>query len=128
MNLGPNLMMILRPSHRSGAVAGLRRIKKAISVARKVMEHTDHTLLVGEWATQFAIQMGFNEDNLTTLNSNKVWQDWKRKGCQPNFWMVINQNFSVAMLHYILSYNKLLFSAARTCNRIQRATADRILL
>lgn len=31
-----------------GAVADLRRIKNAIGVARAVMEHTDHTLLVGE--------------------------------------------------------------------------------
>lgn len=31
-----------------GAVADLRRIKNAIGVARAVMEHTEHTLLVGE--------------------------------------------------------------------------------
>lgn len=32
----------------AGAVADLRRIKNAIGVARAVMEHTDHTMLVGE--------------------------------------------------------------------------------
>lgn len=31
-----------------GAVADLKRIKNAIGVARAVMEHTEHTLLVGE--------------------------------------------------------------------------------
>lgn len=31
-----------------GAVGDLRRIKNAIGVARKVLEHTTHTLLVGE--------------------------------------------------------------------------------
>ncbi|EMP28950.1 N(4)-(beta-N-acetylglucosaminyl)-L-asparaginase [Chelonia mydas] len=31
-----------------GAVADLRRIKNAIGVARKVIQHTKHTLLVGE--------------------------------------------------------------------------------
>lgn len=31
-----------------GAVADLRRIKNAIGVARKVIEHTKHTFLVGE--------------------------------------------------------------------------------
>lgn len=31
-----------------GAVADLRRIKNAIGVARAVMEHTEHTMLVGE--------------------------------------------------------------------------------
>lgn len=32
----------------AGSVADLRRIKNAIGVARAVMEHTEHTLLVGE--------------------------------------------------------------------------------
>lgn len=31
-----------------GAVADLRRIKNAIGVARAVMQHTEHTFLVGE--------------------------------------------------------------------------------
>lgn len=31
-----------------GAVADMRRIKNAIGVARAVMEHTEHTMLVGE--------------------------------------------------------------------------------
>lgn len=38
----------LRPTHDVGAVAALRRVKHAISVARKVLEHTEHTLLVGD--------------------------------------------------------------------------------
>lgn len=42
-----------------GAVGALRRVQHAISVARKVMEHTYHTLLVGEQATQFAREYGF---------------------------------------------------------------------
>jgi N4-(beta-N-acetylglucosaminyl)-L-asparaginase len=35
-----------------GAVADLRRIKEAIAVARAVMLHTHHTMLVGEAATK----------------------------------------------------------------------------
>lgn len=31
-----------------GAVGGLRRVKNAVGVARAVMEHTLHTLIVGE--------------------------------------------------------------------------------
>lgn len=67
----------------------MKNIKSAISVARKVMEHTEHTLLVGDGATQFAVQMGFLYENLTTNESNEIWQEWKSKHCQPNFWMVI---------------------------------------
>ena len=35
-------------THDVGAVGCLKRVKRAISVARKVMEHTDHTFLVGD--------------------------------------------------------------------------------
>lgn len=38
-----------------GAVADLRRIKNAIGVARKVIEHTKHTFLVGESGNFFVI-------------------------------------------------------------------------
>ena len=62
----------------------------AISVARKVMEHTEHTLLVGEWATQFALQMGFKEENLTTTDSSDIYNEWKKNLCQPNFWRNVN--------------------------------------
>jgi isoaspartyl peptidase/L-asparaginase-like protein (Ntn-hydrolase superfamily) len=71
-----------------GAVAALRRVKNAISVARYVMEHTQHSLLVGDQATQFAISMGFKEETLETNKSREMWQQWKENSCQPNFWVV----------------------------------------
>lgn len=40
-----------RVTHDVGAVAALRRVKSAISVARKVLEHTEHSLLVGDQGT-----------------------------------------------------------------------------
>lgn len=59
---------------KSGSVAGLRRIKDAISVARMVLEHTTHTMLSGDLATAFALEMGFTPENLTTANSLKSCQ------------------------------------------------------
>lgn len=41
-----------------GAVGDLRRIKNAIGVARKVLEHTTHTLLAGESGT-FYLYLSF---------------------------------------------------------------------
>ncbi|XP_047545626.1 N(4)-(Beta-N-acetylglucosaminyl)-L-asparaginase [Vanessa atalanta] len=71
-----------------GAVGALRRIKRAASVARHVLEHTKHSILVGELATQFAEQMGFYEESLTTPDSKRLWLRWYyRNHCQPNFWM-----------------------------------------
>ncbi|XP_062619147.1 N(4)-(Beta-N-acetylglucosaminyl)-L-asparaginase-like [Saccostrea cucullata] len=68
-----------------GAVGCLRRVKTAIAVARAVMDHTTHTLLVGDLATKFALEMGFAETNLTGNRSLNIWKDWKSHNCQPNF-------------------------------------------
>ncbi|XP_040499296.1 N(4)-(beta-N-acetylglucosaminyl)-L-asparaginase isoform X2 [Ursus maritimus] len=69
-----------------GAVGGLRRIKNAIGVARKVLEHTAHTLLVGESATTFAESMGFISEDLSTNTSRALHSDWLARNCQPNYW------------------------------------------
>lgn len=69
-----------------GAVGALRRIKSAAKVARRVLDNTEHSILGGELATQFAINMGFTEESLTTNVSEKMWSDWKKNNCQPNYW------------------------------------------
>lgn len=71
----------------AGSVAALRNVKSAVAVARKVMEHTEHTLLVGSQASDFAFQMGFAKESLSTNHSAKLYQDWRSKDCQPNFWI-----------------------------------------
>ncbi|XP_015766685.1 PREDICTED: N(4)-(Beta-N-acetylglucosaminyl)-L-asparaginase-like isoform X1 [Acropora digitifera] len=73
-------------THDVGSVGCLKRVKKAISVARSIMEHTTETLLVGDDATRFALQMGFKSKDLHTNQSRQMWKDWKNNHCQPNFW------------------------------------------
>ncbi|KPI91143.1 N(4)-(Beta-N-acetylglucosaminyl)-L-asparaginase [Papilio xuthus] len=76
-----------------GAVGALRRIKNAVGVARHVLENTKHSILVGSQATQFAMQMGFHEESLTTPESKKLWSTWANENnCQPNFWMNVKPN------------------------------------
>ncbi|KAI1826780.1 asparaginase [Xylaria intraflava] len=70
---------------KSGSVAALRRIKNAIGVARAVLEHTTHTMLAGDLATDFAISNGFMPENLTTADSAALCAEWKAGGCQPNY-------------------------------------------
>ena len=72
-------------THDAGSVAGLKRIKNAIGVARAVMEHTKHTLLIGDGATQFAIDMGFKQEDLHAVESFEKWIKWFNNRCQPNF-------------------------------------------
>jgi N4-(beta-N-acetylglucosaminyl)-L-asparaginase len=62
-----------------GAVAGLRRIKHPVSVARHVMERTDHVLLVGEGALAFARANGHPEEDLLTPESRAAWERWKQR-------------------------------------------------
>lgn len=71
--------------HDAGSVAGLKRVKNAIGVARAVMENTKHTLLVGHGATQFAIDMGFKQEDLHATESLEKWIKWFKNSCQPNF-------------------------------------------
>lgn len=59
-----------------GSVAFLQNIKHPISVARLVMEKTPHVMLVGEGAKQFALQQGFQEENLLTAESEADWKAW----------------------------------------------------
>lgn len=60
-----------------GAVVYLKDIKHAISVARKVMEDTPHVMLAGEGAKQFALESGFEAEDLLTETSKKAWEKWK---------------------------------------------------
>ena len=62
-----------------GSVAFLQDIKHPISVARKVMEETPHVMLVGAGARKFAIQQGFQKENLLTPESKKDWEAWLKE-------------------------------------------------
>lgn len=74
------------PSRRAGAVASLRNIKNPSSVAKVVLERTDHILLVGEGALRFALKQGFKKEDLLTEEARKAWLAW-REGLNPNdFW------------------------------------------
>ncbi|MBP1679498.1 MAG: glycosylasparaginase precursor, Threonine peptidase, family, partial [Bacteroidetes bacterium] len=64
------------PTHRAGAVASLRNIRNPSSVARVVMERTDHVLLVGEGALRFARSFGFVEEDLVTEKSRELFLKW----------------------------------------------------
>ncbi|XP_072989060.1 probable isoaspartyl peptidase/L-asparaginase 3 isoform X1 [Typha latifolia] len=69
-----------------GAVAAMRYVKDGIKAAKLVMEHTQHTLLVGEKASVFAISMGLpGPTNLSSAESFEKWAKWKQNDCQPNF-------------------------------------------
>ena len=65
------------PTRRAGAVGGVRNIKNVSLLAREVMLHTGHVMLVGEGAERFAVGRGFKREDLLTEASRKVWLLWK---------------------------------------------------
>jgi len=68
------------PLKRAGGVGALEGVRTPSLVAHKVMQETDHHLLVGKGAQQFARSMGFTiEDDLNTEQSRKTWLEWKRR-------------------------------------------------
>jgi N4-(beta-N-acetylglucosaminyl)-L-asparaginase len=75
------------PTHRAGAVAALQRIRNPARLAKLVMEQTDHVLLVGEGASQFARANGFPEENLLTEKARKIWLYWKQTHSDRDDWL-----------------------------------------
>jgi N4-(beta-N-acetylglucosaminyl)-L-asparaginase len=65
------------PTRRAGSVASVRRIKNVSRLAKTVMERTNHVMIVGDGARRFAVDEGFEETNLLTEHSRKVWLAWK---------------------------------------------------
>ena len=60
----------------AGAVGGLQRRMHPISVARKIMEHLPHVLLIGAGAARFAEEMGFPEEDMLSEDARAGWQKW----------------------------------------------------
>ena len=65
------------PTRRAGSVASVRRIKNVAKLAKTVMERTNHVMIVGDGARRFAVAQGFEEMNLLTEHSRKIWLAWK---------------------------------------------------
>jgi beta-aspartyl-peptidase (threonine type) len=63
----------------AGAVGALQGFEHPISVARKVMEHLPHVLLVGQGAGRFAAEMGFQRRALLTEEARQAWEEGLRK-------------------------------------------------
>ena len=60
----------------AGSVTFLQGIKHPIEVARLVMEKTPHVMLSGAGALQFALENGFQQENLLTDKAKAAWQKW----------------------------------------------------
>src|SRR5712692_10763267 len=68
------------PKKRAGAVAGIEGVRAPARVAQLVADETDHHLLVGKGAQDFARAMAFKiEEGLINETARKQWLEWKRR-------------------------------------------------
>ena len=66
-------------TYNAGSVGALENIKTPSSVARLVMERTDHVMLIGAGALEFARSFGFEETNLLTERARLAWLRWREQ-------------------------------------------------
>src|SRR5690606_3681547 len=65
------------PTRRAGAVGCLEGIATPSLVAKAIMDYTDHIMMVGDDAKRFALDMGFEEQELLTESTRQIWLRWK---------------------------------------------------
>lgn len=64
---------------KSGAVAGVERLRNPIHIARLVLERSEHMLLVGPGAEQFAVEMGVSLSNPSELVIAREVERWYKE-------------------------------------------------
>jgi N4-(beta-N-acetylglucosaminyl)-L-asparaginase len=69
---------IMDEHSRCGAVGCLEGIAHPISVARAIMERTQHVMLVGDGARQFALAKGFEQIKTPIPEVKKLYKEWRR--------------------------------------------------
>jgi N4-(beta-N-acetylglucosaminyl)-L-asparaginase len=73
-------------TYNAGAVASLEGIKTPASIARLVMERTDHVLLVGPGAQRLALDFGYKLEDLMTERSRTAWLRWRERLSDSDDW------------------------------------------
>ena len=65
-------------SLRAGSIAGVHRVKNPILLARAVMEHSSHVMLVGDGAEAFAKQQGIALVDASYFHTDERWQQLQK--------------------------------------------------
>jgi len=85
------------PTRRAGSVAAIQGIKTPSKIAKLVMDHTTHVMIVGEGALKFAEAYGYKREDLLTEKSRTAWLVWKESLRSPgafNNWISLQQNLT----------------------------------
>ena len=74
------------PTYRAGSVGAVRNIMNVSLLAKAVMNHTGHVMLVGEGAERFGYALGFPKKDLLTDRSRRIWLLWKEMHSNQDWW------------------------------------------
>jgi N4-(beta-N-acetylglucosaminyl)-L-asparaginase len=79
------------PKKRAGGVAAIEGVRTPSKIAKAVADLTDHHLLVGKGAQEFARALGYPiEADLNTERSRRLWLEWRRR-MDPDHWLDPNR-------------------------------------
>lgn len=67
-----------------GSVAAIENVKHAVSVARRLSLNKTNSFLVGEGATKYAMQNGFEMTNMLTERAKTIWQNKVKQQLQSD--------------------------------------------
>ena len=85
------------PKKRAGAVAAIEGVRTPSLVAKAVADLTDHHLIVGRGAQDFARQIGITvEADINTPRSRALWLEWKQR-LDPTRWLDPNRREQAAL-------------------------------
>lgn len=75
------------PTHKAGSVASIENIMHPAAVALKVLQTTDHVMIVGRGAYEFARAHGFAHEELLTDKARRAWLRWKQTNSPSDDWL-----------------------------------------
>ncbi|WP_343124187.1 isoaspartyl peptidase/L-asparaginase [Pseudoxanthomonas sp. GM95] len=65
-------------SGKAGAIAGVHRVRNPIQLARAVMDHSQHVMMVGDGAEDFAREQGIKLVDPSYFRTEKRWQQLQK--------------------------------------------------
>lgn len=79
------------PTHKAGSVAAIEDIMHPAQVAFKVLQTTDHVMIVGRGAYEFARAHGFKKTEMLTEKAREAWLRWKQNQSDRDDWLDADQ-------------------------------------